>query len=159
MTISQLLTIFFPHLACVGIDRVFRVGGSVRIRARTRTSKAACPSCGGMSERVHSRYERRLSDQAVAGQETVIHLQVMRFFCQNRACAKKTFAEPVPGLTVRHGRRTVELGEHLQAIALALGSRAGARLTQRVIVRRSRHRSPVEYVDDAEPLARFTAEQ
>ncbi|WUV04648.1 ISL3 family transposase [Actinoallomurus sp. NBC_01490] len=110
----------------------------MRIQARTRTSQAVCPSCGVLSGRVHSRYERRLSDQAIAGQETVIHLQVLRFLCRNEVCAKKTFAEQVPGLTVRYGRRSIGLGECLRAIALALGARAGARLTHRLAAAVSR---------------------
>ncbi|WP_329262574.1 ISL3 family transposase [Actinoallomurus sp. NBC_01490] len=110
----------------------------MRIQARTRTSQAVCPSCGVLSGRVHSRYERRLSDQAIAGQETVIHLQVLRFLCRNEVCAKKTFAEQVPGLTVRYGRRSIGLGECLRAIALALGGRAGARLTHRLAAAVSR---------------------
>jgi transposase len=43
-----------------------------------------------------------------------------------------TFAEQVPGLTVRYGRRSASLTGALQAIALALGGRAGARLSARL---------------------------
>ena len=49
-----------------------------------------------------------------------------RFFCL-AACQKVTFAEQVRGLTVRHGRRSAGLTETLQAVALALGGRAGVR--------------------------------
>ena len=45
---------------------------------------------------------------------------------------KATFAEQVPGLTTRYGRRTCGLQAVLQAVALALGGRAGARLTGRL---------------------------
>jgi hypothetical protein len=138
VTVSELLTMFFPHLASVCIDRVFRAGRSVRIQARTRTLQAACPGCGVVSRRAHSRYERRLSDSPVGGQETMIHLQVGRFFCHNEDCNKKTFAEQVPGLTVRYGRRSVGLGERLRAVALALGGRAGARLADRLTAAVSR---------------------
>ena len=68
----------------------------------------------------------------------MIHLQVGRFVCGNGACGKKTFAEQVPGLTVRYGRRSVGLGERLRAVALALGGRAGARLTGRLAAAVSR---------------------
>jgi transposase len=100
----------------------------VRIQARTVGPEAACPACRAASRRVHSRYERRLLDTAVAGQQLLIHLRVRRFVCGNTACAKKTFAEQVPGLTTRYGRRTVGLARVLQAVALALGGRAGARM-------------------------------
>ena len=110
------------------IERVFLAGKSVRIQASTQTLEAACPACGAASRQVHSRYERRLCDIAVASQETLIHLQVRRFFCRNRDCGKKTFAEQVPGLTTRYGRWSAGLTEALRALALALGGRAGARL-------------------------------
>ena len=62
----------------------------------------------------------------------MICLSVRRFFCPDVACKKTTFAEQVPGLTVRHGRRSASLTGALQAIALALGGRAGARLSARL---------------------------
>ena len=62
----------------------------------------------------------------------MIHLQVRRFFCHNRDCGKKTFAEQVPGLTTRYGRWSAGLTEALRAVALALGGRAGARLAARL---------------------------
>jgi len=112
----------------VTVQRVFLSGRSVRIQASTCGPRAPCPACGQLSGRVHSRYQRRLSDSAVAGQETMICLRVRRFFCRNDRCATKTFAEQVPGLTVRYGRRSSGLTEALRAVALALGGRAGARL-------------------------------
>ncbi|MEV1200012.1 hypothetical protein AB0J07_08390, partial [Microbispora rosea] len=69
---------------------------------------------------------------AVGGQETVLHLRVRRFRCGNDDCTVKTFAGQVPGLTVRYGRYSVPLRTLLQTIALALGGRAGARLTHRL---------------------------
>jgi transposase len=62
----------------------------------------------------------------------MIHLQVRRFSCLGEGCAQKTLAEQVPGLTIRYGRRSNQLTNALQAIALALGGRAGARLTGRL---------------------------
>ncbi|GLW26312.1 hypothetical protein Mame01_63540 [Microbispora amethystogenes] len=128
----------FPHLARVCIDQVFRAGTTVRIRARTGTVEAACPDCGVRSRRRHSHYERRLSDTAVGGQELLIHLRVHRFFCRNTTCVRATFVEQIPGLTVRYGRRSIPAGKVLAAIALALGGRAGARLTQRLATSVSR---------------------
>jgi hypothetical protein len=56
------------------------------------------------------------------GQEVVIDPHARRFFCSNPACAKATFAEQVPGLTTRYGRRACTLQAVLQAAALALGA-------------------------------------
>ena len=104
----------------------------MHVLARTCAPAAACPGCGVVSRRVHSRYQRQLADTASGGQEVLIDLQARRFFCSNGACAKATFAEQVPGLTSRYGRRTCGLQVVLRAVALALGGRAGARLTSRL---------------------------
>lgn len=138
VSIKGLLTVLFPHLVGVCVDQVFRSGASVRLKARTTTTEAVCPACGTPSRHRHSHYERRLSDTAVGEQELQIHLQVHRFLCRNDGCGKKTFAEQVPGLTVRYGRRSVVAGEALRAIALALAGRPGARLAERLVTAVSR---------------------
>ncbi|WP_081594318.1 ISL3 family transposase [Nocardia brasiliensis] len=104
-------------------------GRRVNLDVRTRDDTAACPDCGTVSRRVHSRYRRRLSDTAITGREVVIRLQVRRLFCGNPDCGRRTFAEQVPGLAERHARRTSLLQRVLRAVALALGGRAGARMT------------------------------
>jgi hypothetical protein len=93
---------------------------------------ARCPACSTSSRRVHSRYERRLLDAAVAGRETVLHLRVRRLFCMAAACFRKIFVEQVEGLTVRHGRISGLAHRLLEPLALAAGGRAGARLTDRL---------------------------
>jgi transposase len=124
--------VLLPHVADVEVEEVSRAGGSVRILARPRSSSAVCPECGAVSLRVHSRYQRRLLDTAIAGCEVVICLAVRRFACLSPQCAKVTFAEQVSGLTSRHARRTPAMTAVLQAVALALGGRAGARLSGRL---------------------------
>jgi transposase len=101
----------------------------VHVLARTCASEAACPGCGVVSRRVRSRYQRKLADTASGGQEVLIQLQAQRFLCGNDGCAKTTFAAQVPGLTIRYGRRPCALQAVLAAASLALGGRAGARLT------------------------------
>lgn len=113
-------------------------GCVVRIEARTGQAPAPCPGCGIASGRAHSRYHRHLSDTATAGQEVLIRLRVRRLFCDNTECAKKTFAEQVPELASRHARRTPILQRALAAVALALGGRAGARLTRHLAASVSR---------------------
>jgi len=58
----------------------------------------------------------------------VIRLAVRRFFCDAAGCPARTFAEQVEGLTTAYARRTLLLTGMLEAIALALAGRAGARL-------------------------------
>ncbi|MFI9735961.1 ISL3 family transposase [Nocardia sp. NPDC052278] len=119
----------FPHLDGLQIDGMTSVGHRVNLDVRTRDETVACPDCGTFSRRVHSRYRRRLSDTAITGREVVIRLRVRRLFCGNSGCGRRTFAEQVPGLAGRHARRTSLLQRLLRAVALALGGRAGARMT------------------------------
>jgi hypothetical protein len=102
----------------------------VRVVARTPAAQVSCPSCGIPSDKVHSRYQRRLADVALGGRRMVIVLAVRRLFCDAAACDRRTFAEQVPGLTVRYGRRTPLLREMLEQVAVALAGRAGARLAR-----------------------------
>jgi hypothetical protein len=63
---------------------------------------------------------------------------VRRFFCGNAACGLRTFAEQVPAVALRHQRRTPLLRSLLEAVALALAGRAGARLAVAVGIAVSR---------------------
>jgi hypothetical protein len=96
--------------------------------ARPRAPEAACPKCGTVSGRVHSRYSRRLADAAIGGRQVEILLAVRRSFRPDPGCRRRTFAEQVDGLTVRYARKTPLLAGVLGSIAVALAGRAGSRL-------------------------------
>ena len=123
---------FLPHLGRVRLDQVRLTNVRVKIEASTIVSQAACPGCGHISDRVHSRYVRRLADSGIGDREVLLELRVRRFFCDRSGCVKKTFVEQVPGLTTRHGRHTSPAAEIMQAVGIALGGRPGARLTDRL---------------------------
>jgi transposase len=122
------LHLFFPHLADLRIDKIEDSGSGVLIAARSRGVEGACHRCGGSPARIHSWYRRRLGDLAAGGRTVMIDLQVRRFFCGNPACGLRTFAEQVPAVALRYQRRTPLLRSLLEAVALALAGRAGARL-------------------------------
>jgi transposase len=122
--------ILLPHLADVRIERLERTGSGVAVWASPRAPAARCPKCGGETDRVHSRYERRLADSPISGHEAVVRLRVRRFFCRQSDCRVKTFAEQVAGLTSPYARRTPPLVAALARIGLALAGRAGARLAE-----------------------------
>jgi transposase len=134
----HVLGLLLPHLAGVVVENAEVTGARLCIWARPRADSAACPRCGCSSARVHSRYQRRLADAAIAGRPVVIRLQVRRLFCDEPACRKRTFAEQVPGLTARYARKTVLLAGALQHIAVALAGRAGCRLARALSVAASR---------------------
>ncbi|MCQ4152397.1 ISL3 family transposase [Rhodococcus qingshengii] len=92
------------------------------------STSASCPTCGVSSKQVHSRYERKLADTAIAGRSSYVVLRVRRFLCSNSGCDRRTFVEQIDGLTTAYARTTPLLREILEKIALALAGRAGSRL-------------------------------
>jgi transposase len=82
----------------------------------------------------------------------VLCLRVRRFLCPVISCGRRTFAEQIPGLTRRYGRRTERLRSTLAAAGLALAGRAGARMARvfGVSVSRSTVLRLVEALSDPE---------
>jgi hypothetical protein len=122
------LGVFLPHLAGVIVEEITAAAGLLLVMARARAAGAACPRCGTVSARVHSRYSRRLADAAIGGRPVEIVLAVRRFFCPAAGCRSRTFAEQVDGLTTRHARKTPLLAGMRGSIAVAPAGRAGSRL-------------------------------
>jgi len=122
------LDVLLPHLAGVIVEAVTAAAGLLLVTARARAPEAACPGCGTVPDRVHSRYRRTLADAAVGGRPAAITLTVRRFPCPAPGCPRKTFAEQVDGLTSRYARKTPLLAGMLARIAVALAGRAGSRL-------------------------------
>jgi transposase len=134
----ELLNILFPHLAGVHVERVVASDRSVQLEAATTSPGAACPVCKRSSSRVHSRYERCVADRGVGGREVVIRLRVRRFFCRNPECLRRIFAEQVDGLTEPYRRCSPALKALLVELGLALGGRAGQRMSRQLDAQRSR---------------------
>ena len=68
-------------------------GGSAVLTIRAMSANSACPSCGAVSDRVHSRYPRRLADLPIAGRRAVLMLQARRFRCVAVLCERRIFTE------------------------------------------------------------------
>lgn len=118
-----------PHLAGMRLECMDVRDGRVVIEASTPEHVSVpCPDCRAPSDRVHSRYGRRLADTPCGGQGVVIELSVRRLFCDNGECPRVTSAEQVEGLTFRYGRRTPGLERMLGALGIVLAARAVARL-------------------------------
>jgi hypothetical protein len=126
--IASVINVLFPHLNDVTVERVEAVGRGLRIWAQTVTPGALCPGCSQLTSRVHCRYRRTLQDATVAGHSVSLRLLVRRFRCPRPACEVSTFAEQIPGLTWKYGRRNPVATTALEAIAVALAGRPGSRL-------------------------------
>ncbi|MEV6964484.1 ISL3 family transposase [Hamadaea sp. NPDC051192] len=122
----------FPHLTAVRVDRVHLQNANVRVEATSTQLVAVCPACQCSSQRVHSRYQRRLADTGVGDREVAISLTVRRFFCDEPACDRKVFAEQIDMVTTRFGRRTPAAAKTVRDVGTALSRRAGARLIAKI---------------------------
>ncbi len=88
--------------------------------------------CSRSSQRIHSRYQRTFADLPWATFQVRLEVQVRKFFCENEACERHIFTEPLPDVAQPWARRTLRLAESLLAVGVALGEQAGSRLTQRL---------------------------
>ncbi len=87
-----------------------------------------CPYCEHQAQRRHSAYQRRVADLSWADRMACFHLEVRRFFCDNRDCKKKTFSERLAEIVLPYGRRTKRLAEAQRKVGLECGGEGGARV-------------------------------
>ncbi len=117
------------------VESVAREGDEVVVWARALTRAAACPLCGASSDRVHSRYERRVSDLPCAGRGVLLRVMARRFRCPAPHCRRQIFAERFDdGVLPPHSRRTTRLECIVHHLGLALGGRPGASFAKRLML-------------------------
>jgi len=114
------------------VDQVLPSPDHIAIVTSPRQTSAPCPDCGVVSERLHSRYRRLLSDLPWQGRPVALHVHARRFRCLNPACSRQTFAERLSGTAPAAARRTERLGDLQGHLGLALGGEAGMRLAERL---------------------------
>ena len=102
-----------------------------------RAESASCPSCGGPSQRVHSRYMRTITDLPCFGTPVMLRYQVRRFFCDDLDCPQQIFAERLDPIVRRRGRTTTRLDRKLASIGLECGGEPGRRLSAGLGIRTS----------------------
>jgi transposase len=102
------------------------------LRLTSTPLRGRCPSCSRPSARVHSRYQRPLADLPWATFQVRLEVRVRKFFCDHAACHRRIFTERLPDIAQPWARRTLRLAQSLLAVGVALGGRAGSRLTKRL---------------------------
>ena len=123
--LAQVLLPCSTHLA---LDEAVVEEEVIIVTAHSQGPDAGCPRCHQPSDRIHSRYWRIVADLPCAERRVRIHLQVRRFFCDNAACQRKTFAERFPGVVAPYARRARRLADTQRQVGLALGGEAGVRV-------------------------------
>ena len=114
-----------PNL--IKIEKIAHYPGEVRLVVKAKPQKSACPSCGRQSDKVHSRYRRRLADLPWEGISAGLILSVRKFFCRNPECQQRIFCERLPELAPPYAHQTLRFNELITALGLAMGGRPGTR--------------------------------
>src|SRR5260221_7525719 len=102
----------------------------IAVRPVSRTSK--CPGCKTNSERVHSRYHRRLADLPLAGRPVRLVVVARRFHCDALLCGRRIFVERFDqDVLAPWARRTAPLHHILHHPGPALGGPPAAQFSPR----------------------------
>ncbi len=110
----------------------------VHIRVVSNRLSCACPRCSKPSCAIHSYYRRKPLELPCAGQVIRLELSVKKFFCQEKECTQKIFAERLPAFLEPSSRLTTRLRTIVQAIVGAFNAKAGARLGTQLGIQLSR---------------------
>jgi transposase len=86
------------------------------------------PSCGTVSARQHSWYQRSLRDLPMQGVPVVIRLRVRKWRCEAPACERSIFAERLPGLASRHAHQSDAIADILAVMGHGAGGETSRRL-------------------------------
>ena len=117
------------------VDAAVSDGESALITVRPASRASPCPGCGTNSERVHSRYQRRLADLPIAGKPVRLVIAARRFHCDAVLCGRRIFAERFDGdVLAPWARRTARLDHIVHHLGLALGGRPAASFAQRLML-------------------------
>ena len=130
--LQPLITHLLPPTRAVRLTEVSVEPEDVCFQLTTTAPAACCPRCAVPSSTVHSRYQRHLTDLPWGTRPVHIQLTVRKFVCRNLHCTRRIFTERVPELVAAYARKTQRLIAALQAIGVALGGQAGARLSKRL---------------------------
>jgi transposase len=117
---------------------------TIIVRLHATFPTAACPQCGTIGSRVHSRYQRTIADVAFGGRNLVLKLLVRKWICPEASCSRHIFAERFPEVVQRYARMTDRLIKALQsagvitngADAAQIAESFGVPTTAKTIIRR-----------------------
>ena len=116
------------------VESVNECEDAIEVTVRSETTAAACPSCGSGSQRVHSRYLRRVADLPCTGRRVSLSVITRRFFCRAEKCRQRIFVERFGEALPPRARRTSRLDGVVHYLGLALGGRPAASFARRLML-------------------------
>ena len=114
----------------MAITSVHPAALTLTINLACSDSTACCPLCHQPSERVHSRYSRKVADVPCGGRQVRLMLTVRKFICHTSDCFRSIFTERLPELVLSYARMTNRLRQWIETIGRATSGEVGARLAK-----------------------------
>lgn len=90
MNLEELIKDLDENLIVVNYKRMEK---TIYITCETSIKQSICPYCGKVSNKIHSKYIRTLSDLPIQNNEVKLLLVTRKFFCLNPHCNHKTYGE------------------------------------------------------------------
>src|SRR5215475_10227113 len=82
--------------AVLSLEKIVPQTDSIIMVVATSRPRAHCPQCQQLSHRVHSRYQRVVTDLPWGEITIKLELQTRKFFCDNDKCRQRIFCERLP---------------------------------------------------------------
>lgn len=98
------------------VDKIIEENDTIYVYCSTSTSDKCCPYCKCASNKVHSKYTKKLQDLPIQNYKVILYVNAKKYFCVNPDCKKKTFAEQL-NFTKPSATRTIRLDEYISTIA------------------------------------------
>jgi transposase len=122
------LSSVFALPVTLALDTITVRDHTITIHIHATAATTACPRCGTIGSRIHSRYQRTITDGPFAGRALVFKLRVRKWICPSPACPQRIFAERFPDLVQRYGRMTERANQILQSIGVTTNGADAARI-------------------------------
>ena len=117
------------------VESAIHDANTTMVTVRGSKDSGTCPSCGTISRRVHSRYQRRVVDLPLSGRSVQLVVIARRFRCDAVLCGRQIFVERFSGdVLAPSARRTGRLDCIVHDLGLALGGRPAASFARRLML-------------------------
>jgi transposase len=101
-------------------------GATLLIYAESKSKQSKCPCCGKISNKVHSRYIRKLQHLPIQGKKVKLLIDNKKYFCANKDCPNTTFAETFSFYEPK-ATKTKRLQEEILRVSLSQSSLSAER--------------------------------
>jgi transposase len=127
----RFLAFLLPDATTLRLDacHVGTTTAQITLRVHSTQARVPCPLCTTPAQRIHSSYQRTLTDLPWAQYHVRLQLRVRKWFCPNPRCMRRIFTERLPTVAAPWARRTLRLAQCLVALGVALGGKAGVHLS------------------------------